>query len=80
MLTRERLENALRAYPKGVETVEIGGEPRFVATVVSRSFESQDEAERQAEVWGYLRRLLSEHELPQIEFIFTDTPAEHALS
>jgi acid stress-induced BolA-like protein IbaG/YrbA len=80
MLTRERLESALRAYPKGVESVNVVGEPRFVATVVSSSFESQDEAQRQADVWGYLRRQLSEHELPQIEFIFTDTPAERAAS
>jgi acid stress-induced BolA-like protein IbaG/YrbA len=67
-----------RAYPSGVESVKVVGAPMFIATVVSRSFENQDEAARQQAVWGHLRAQLSEHELPQIEFIFTDTPAERA--
>jgi acid stress-induced BolA-like protein IbaG/YrbA len=79
MLTKERLESALLQF-KEVENVRVEGQPRFVATVVSGSFEHQDEADRQAAIWAHLRRQLSESELPQIEFIFTDTPSERAAS
>ena len=77
MLTRERLAEALQSFPS-VVSVDVVGQPLFIATVVSSSFENQNEAVRQAAVWRHLRKQLSEHELPQIEFIFTDTPAERA--
>jgi acid stress-induced BolA-like protein IbaG/YrbA len=79
MLTKERLENALREFA-GVEVVKVEGQPRFIATVVSGSFDRQDEAERQEAIWAHLRHQLPEGELPQIEFIFTDTPSERAAS
>lgn len=78
MLTRARLEQVLRAYPAGVEWVSVVGDFRFVATVVSRSFENKNEVDRQVAVSKYLHSQLSEDELPKIEFIFTDTPAERA--
>lgn len=80
MLTRERIEAALRRFPGGAAHVAVVGGPPFVATLLSSSFEEQNEAVRQAAVWSYLRGLVSEDELEQIEFIFTDTPAERAAS
>jgi acid stress-induced BolA-like protein IbaG/YrbA len=80
MLTNERLKTALRKYPGGIDVVEVVGQPQLVATVISGSFEGQDEAVRQESVWAHLEKELSEDELQQIEFIFTDTPAERAAS
>ena len=78
MLTKERIETALSRFPGGAQHVAVVGGPRFVATLLSGSFEGQNEGVRQEAVWAYLRGLLSDDELHQIEFIFTDTPAERA--
>ena len=48
----------------------VEGKPRFVATVLSRSFEDQDEAERQSAAWAHLRSRFPEDDLPRIESIF----------
>ncbi len=80
MLTREQLEKALAGFPAEVVQIDVVDAPRFVVTVISRSFEGQDEGERQVRIWKHLRERLPEDDLPRIEFVFTDTPAERAAS
>ena len=59
-----------------VDNATVVGGLTLVATVVSGSFRDQDEADRQAAVWGYLRDKLGSDGLRNIEFIFTNTPEE----
>ena len=47
-----------------------------VEPVVSSSFARVDEAERQRDVWAFLRRHFAEGELTSVEFIFTNAPDE----
>ncbi|MBI2375115.1 MAG: hypothetical protein HYV07_14050 [Deltaproteobacteria bacterium] len=79
MTTKTQLENTLRTMP-GVdkEKVEVVGDRTLVATVVSGSFRDQDEADRQAMVWRFLRERIGSDALQNIEFIFTNAPDESA--
>ena len=77
MTTRAQLQQTLATMPD-VDDVTVVGEESLVATVVSRSFRGQNEAQRQETVWGYVRRQLGSSALQTIEFIFTNTPEENA--
>ena len=77
MATRAELEQALTTMPN-VDQATVVGEQSLIATVVSRSFSEQNEAQRQETVWSYLRRQLGSDALQNIEFIFTNTPEENA--
>lgn len=74
-VTREQLEADLRTLPD-VRDVTVVGNGTLIATVVSGAFDGQDEAERQAAVWGLLRQQYPAHELQNIEFIFTNAPGD----
>lgn len=74
-MTRDELEADLRLLPD-VMGVQIIGTVAFIATVVSRSFEGQDGAARQAAVWSLLRERHEPHQLLNIEHIFTKAPGE----
>lgn len=69
----------LEAFP-GALHVEVSEGPRFVAMVLADRFEGQNEAQRQAAIWTHLWTKFSDDELRQLEFIFTDTPTERAVS
>ena len=77
-ITKERLKQVLEGMPNVTEVI-VDGIWRFMATVISPSFRDRDEAERQADVWSYVREHLSADEdqlYEKIEFIFTNTPEE----
>lgn len=76
MATQTELQQALDEMPNIHRATVVGG-LTLVATVVSGSFRDQDEAVRQATVWGYLRGRLGSDELQNVEFIFTNTPEEN---
>jgi acid stress-induced BolA-like protein IbaG/YrbA len=76
MATQAELQAALAQMPN-IENATVVGGLTLVATVVSGSFRNQDEADRQAAVWAYLRNRLGSGELQNIEFIFTNTPEEN---
>jgi hypothetical protein len=78
MATKEQLQRVLTTMPD-IDEVTVVEDRTLIATVVSGAFRDQDEGERQATVWRYLRRHLgSEDDLANIEFIFTNTPEEMA--
>lgn len=78
MLSEQRLREILAAIP-GVEEVFVHeDERRLVARVLASRFETMNEAERQAEIYNVLLRELSDSELEQVAFVFTDTPSEYA--
>jgi acid stress-induced BolA-like protein IbaG/YrbA len=60
-----------------VVTIEPGNGYRVVAVVVSPSFETMDEGERQRIVWEKLLDELADHEHSRIDTIFTTSPSEH---
>jgi hypothetical protein len=74
-MTREELEADLRTLPD-VRDVQVVGNGTLVATVVSGSFEGQDEAVRQKAVWTILRGRHGSHQLQNVEFIFTSAPGD----
>jgi acid stress-induced BolA-like protein IbaG/YrbA len=74
-MTRDELETDLRTLPDFRE-VEVVGDGTLIATVVSGSFEGQDEAVRQDAVWSLLRNRHESHQLQNVEFIFTKAPGE----
>jgi acid stress-induced BolA-like protein IbaG/YrbA len=74
-MTRDELEADLRTLPD-VREVQIVGNGNLVATVVSGSFEGQDEAVRQKTVWSILRGRHHAHQLQNVEFIFTSAPGD----
>jgi acid stress-induced BolA-like protein IbaG/YrbA len=77
MATRTELEQTLKEMPN-IEGAEVVGDQSLIATVVSESFENEDESQRQEKVWKYLREKLGVSALENIEFIITNTPDEHA--
>ena len=74
-MTRDDLEADLRTLPD-VRDVSVTGNGTLVATVVSGSFESQDESVRQATVWKLLHERHPLNELRNVEFIFTNAPGD----
>jgi hypothetical protein len=51
---------------------------RILAQVVSPSFETMDEGDRQTLVWGKLLDDLPDRESRMVEFVYTDSPSEIA--
>jgi hypothetical protein len=51
---------------------------RILAQVVSPSFETMDEGDRQVFVWGKLLDDLPDRESLMVEFVYTDSPSEIA--
>jgi hypothetical protein len=49
---------------------------RILAQVVSPSFETMDEGDRQVLVWGKLLDELPDRESRMVEFVYTDSPSE----
>ncbi|PRQ09557.1 hypothetical protein [Enhygromyxa salina] len=78
-MNEETLRTALETLPVGPpSSVTISQDGRkFVAVVVSASFEHMDEAQRQGLVWEHLQRQFEDHDLVRLEFVFTNTPAEN---
>lgn len=76
MLTEEKLSNVLRKVADDAEVTLHRDGYQWVAVVVSSSFEHQDDDERQSAVWELILDNLEVDEEPQVEFIFTNTPAE----
>ncbi|MFZ4579974.1 MAG: hypothetical protein ACOYOB_16415 [Myxococcota bacterium] len=77
MLSKAKLEEVLKGM--GLTDAKIlveGNAGHLVAKVVSSAFNDQDEAARQARVWGYLYEKLTEAENTEVEFVFTVTPSE----
>jgi len=74
-MTRDELEADLRTLPD-LRQLEVVGNGTLVATVVSGSFEGQDEAVRQRTVWGLLRGRHESQQLQNVEFIFTKAPGD----
>ena len=74
-MTRDELEADLRTLPD-LQKVEVVGNGTLIATVVSGSFEGQDEAVRQRTVWSLLRERHGSRQLENVEFIFTKAPGD----
>ena len=49
---------------------------RILAQVVSPTYETMDEGDRQAMVWGKLLDELPDRESRMVEFVYTDSPSE----
>lgn len=49
---------------------------KILAQVVSPSFETMDEGDRQRLVWGKLLDELPDRESRMVEFVYTDSPSE----
>ena len=49
---------------------------RILAQIVSPSYETMDEGERQEMVWGKLLDELPDRESRMVEFVYTDSPSE----
>ncbi|GEM_PF-1247001 len=78
MLTEQRLREVLGRI-EGVTDVIVGRDGgKFVAIVVSPSYEEVDEGVRQAQAWGLLLDNLSDDEAAQVAFVYTNTPEEKA--
>jgi hypothetical protein len=73
-----RLEVELGTLPLTEKSTQILDPKAFrcLVSIVSPDFETMDEADRQSLVWGHLNKTFTWEELSQIEFIFTDSPAE----
>ena len=74
-MTRDELEADLKTLPD-LRRVEVVGNGTLVATVVSGSFEGQDEAVRQKTVWALLLGRHDSRQLQNVEFIFTKAPGD----
>lgn len=72
-MTRDELEANLKTLPD-LRKVEVVGNGTLVATVVSGSFEGQDEAVRQKTVWDLLLGRHDSGQIQNVEFIFTKAP------
>lgn len=78
MLSEARLREVLEKV-EGVSYVIIDREGgKLVGVVVSPAFEGQEEHQRQSDIWGLLIDNLTDGELAQVSFVFTNTPAEKA--
>jgi acid stress-induced BolA-like protein IbaG/YrbA len=75
VLTEERLRGILRGVDGASVVVELDGQ-KLIAIVISNGFAGKEEFERQDEVWGLLIEELTDDELAQVGFVFTNTPDE----
>ena len=77
MVTKEKVKRILEQLDIIDPIVTIIDQPgvRILVQVVSPSFESMDEGERQSLVWGKLLDNLPDHESRWVEVVFTDSPA-----
>jgi hypothetical protein len=79
-----RLEDRVRALLEGLDIVSpqvriidhYGA--RILAQVISPSFETMDEGDRQRLVWGKLLDELPDQDSRMVEFVYTDSPSEIA--
>jgi len=77
MLTKERLEQVLRALDVSPLDVRVEGTPgHFVGFLVSPAFRGLRDGLRQERVWAYLLKALTDFERRDVEFVFTKTPEE----
>lgn len=77
MLTEQRLREILCRI-EGAR-VDVGRDgAKYVAFVVSSSYEGMDEGDRQAQAWGLLLDNLTDDEQAQVAFVYTNTPQERA--
>jgi hypothetical protein len=78
-MTREQLEKTLKEFP-GVDadTVDVVGNGKLVAKMVVRTFNEVDEADRQEQVYAFLRERFPEDEMQSVEFILTNAPDDAA--
>lgn len=75
-MTERQLRDVLERLPVTVEDVHVEFDSgRFLAWVTSSGFE-MDEGMRQALVWKHLLSELSDADIADVEFVFTQTPAE----
>lgn len=74
-MTRESLKKVFEEFGESEVKEERG---RFVVIVVSPSFETMDEGERQSLVWQHALDRLKSEGASEIEFIFTYSPSEKA--
>lgn len=74
----DQVRTALASAPLDDARVEVQSAPGFkvTATVISPSFEGQDEGARQNIVWRAALDGLGEEGSAKVEFIFTLTPDE----
>lgn len=75
VLTEERLRGILRGVDGASVAVERDGQ-KLIAIVISEGFAGREEFERQDEVWGLLIDELTDDEIAQVGFVFTNTPDE----
>jgi len=76
---KEILRQSMEGFMESL-TIEVKeSEPfRFVANIVSPTFEGMEDWERQEFVWKRVYEKFSEQDIQWLEFIFTNTPAEMA--
>lgn len=74
----DRLRRVLKSPPLSDARVDVDQSSRrkVTATVVSPTFEGQNEAVRQRTVWMAVLSQLADQDVETVEFIFTYTPGE----
>jgi hypothetical protein len=73
----EKLKKGLEDYLESPEISAIPGDLTTVlGVIVSPTFESLDEADRQEIVWDRVFKTFNEEERRQIEFLYTNAPSE----
>lgn len=76
--TIQKLKTVLSNLPVKIDGVRVAPSNSYlvVAWIVSPSYETMDEAERQAMVWNHIHRALDDNEQRRVEFVYTDAPSE----
>jgi len=78
MLTKEKLKQVLESLNLEDPQIEVFDEEkgRFMAEIISPSFATMEDFDRQALVLGKVLDDLSDRDSRQVEFIFTYAPGE----
>lgn len=77
---KERVKRVLEGIDVADPEVQIleNRGTRILASVVSPSYETMDEGDRQSMVWGRLIDELGDYDSRRVEFVYTDSPSEVA--
>lgn len=74
-MTKQEFKQILESFPAESVSVRVenGWLGKFLAEIISKSFEGMDDVDRQQKVWEYLLGKVSDED---VEFVFTYTPDE----
>jgi len=82
-MTKEQFQDRLVNFAGVVQAdrdVEVvGDDGKYVAKVVATTFEGLDEADRQEQIYDFLRQVFSDEDLQAVEYIITNAPSDSVL-